>query len=140
MIKIKILSVGKTKETWLTDAIDEYLKRLTPVATIEFVWAKNDEQLISFIEQESDIVCLDAQGSLMTSEEFAGFLIKQLESHGSRLTLVIGGSDGLPGNIKAKYPLISLSRMTFTHQITRLVLIEQIYRAFEIWRGSKYHK
>ena len=140
MIRIKLLSVGKTKETWLNDALDEYLKRLTPVAAIEFAWAKNDAQLVSLIEQEPAVICLDAQGTMMTSEEFAGFLQKQLEMHGSRLTLVIGGSEGLPKEIKARYPLISLSRMTFTHQMTRLVLVEQIYRAFEILRGSKYHK
>lgn len=139
MHKIKLLSVGKTKEEWLDQAIDEYVKRLKPVAAFEFIWAKNDEQLLAFVEKESNVVALDAAGQQMTSEEFAVFLNKKLESGGSRLTLVIGGAEGLPPELK-KLPLISLSPMTMTHQIVRLVLLEQIYRGFEIARGSKYHK
>jgi 23S rRNA (pseudouridine1915-N3)-methyltransferase len=140
MIKLKILSVGKTKEAWLADAFDEYLKRLTPVAKIETVWVKSDEQLEALIEQEPAVVCLDAGGTMMSSEEFSQFLQKQLEEHGARLTLVIGGSDGVSEKVKRSYPLVSFSRLTFTHQIIRLMLMEQIYRAFEIARGSKYHK
>lgn len=142
MIKIKILSIGKTKETWLDQAINEYIKRLSPVAAFEFIWAKDDKQLLEFAGKESagSVVCLDAAGSVMTSEQFSSFLISKLEQAGSRLTLIIGGSDGLPLQLKRSAPLISLSPMTFTHQITRLVLMEQIYRAFEIAKGSPYHK
>lgn len=139
MHKIKLISVGKTKEEWLDQAIEEYVKRLKPVATFEFLWAKNNEQLLALVEKESNAVALDAAGQQMTSEEFAVFLNKKLEFGGSRLTLVIGGAEGLPPELK-KLPLISLSPMTMTHQIVRLVLLEQIYRGFEIARGSKYHK
>jgi 23S rRNA (pseudouridine1915-N3)-methyltransferase len=139
MLKLKLISVGKTKEEWLDAAIDEYTKRLKPVMAIEFLWVKNDEQLIAAVEKESGVVCLDAAGKQMTSEQFASFISKSFEDNGSRLTLVIGGAEGLPPKLK-NYPLISLSLMTMTHQIVRLVLMEQMYRAFEILKGSKYHK
>lgn len=140
MYKLRIFSVGKTKEEWLEEAIAEYLKRLQHTASIEFVWAKNDEQLIALVEKEETVVCLDALGQMMDSEKFSSFLIKQLETGGSRLSFVIGGAEGLPASFKKKYPLISFSLMTFTHQIIRLILVEQIYRGFEISKGSKYHK
>lgn len=140
MLKIKILSVGKTKEAWLDDALNEYMKRLQPIAAFEMVWAKNDKQLLELVGKEVHFVCLDAAGALMTSELFSSFLHEQLERNGSRLTLVIGGAEGLPPTLKKSAELISLSPMTLTHQVTRLVLLEQIYRAFEIAKGSRYHK
>lgn len=139
MLKLKLISVGKTKEEWLDDAIEEYVKRLKPSLAIEFLWVKNDEQLIAAVEKESGVICLDANGQQMNSEQFAAFVNKKFEDNGSRLTLVIGGAEGLPAKLKT-YPLISLSLMTMTHQIVRLVLMEQLYRAFEILKGTKYHK
>jgi 23S rRNA (pseudouridine1915-N3)-methyltransferase len=141
MYRIRILSIGKTKEEWLEKALAEYLKRLQAIAAIEFVWAKNDEQLLALAAKESHFLCLDACGQAMTSEHFSSFLIRKLESSGSRLAIIIGGAEGLPKELKhPRDRLVSLSPMTFTHQIVRLVLVEQIYRAFEIERGSKYHK
>lgn len=140
MFKLKILSVGKTKEVWLEEAIKEYVKRLTPLATLEFIWAKNDAQLLQFADKETALICLEVEGNSFTSEQFADFFSDQLQKGGSRLTFVIGGSDGLPKALKQRATLISLSPLTFTHQLARLVLIEQIYRAFEILKGSRYHK
>ncbi|HEV8052597.1 MAG TPA: 23S rRNA (pseudouridine(1915)-N(3))-methyltransferase RlmH [Parachlamydiaceae bacterium] len=140
MYKLRIFSVGKTKEDWLEQAIAEYIKRLQHTTAIEFVWAKNDEQLIALVEKEEAVVCLDALGQMMDSEKFSSFLVKQLETNGSRLSFVIGGAEGLPASFKKKYPLISFSLMTFTHQIIRLILVEQIYRGIEISKGSRYHK
>lgn len=140
MIKLKILSVGKTKEQWLNDAFNEYVKRLSASVHIESVWAKDDAQLIEWARKESFYLCLDPAGRLFTSEELAHFFVQQWEKGGSRLTLIIGGAEGLPTEIKQRGILISLSPLTFTHQITRLVLIEQIYRATEIQKGSQYHK
>jgi 23S rRNA (pseudouridine1915-N3)-methyltransferase len=139
MLKIKLFSVGKTKEQWLEDAIDEYLRRLKPTASIEFFWAKNDEQLLQLVEKEPLFICLDPNGKMMTSEQFSSFLISKLEEGGSRLSFVIGGPDGLPPILKKAF-LFSLSPLTLTHQLTRLILLEQIYRAFEIAKGSPYHK
>lgn len=140
MYRIRILSVGKTKEEWLEAAIAEYLKRLQQVATITFVWAKNDAQLLALAEKEENLICLDASGRMMDSVQFSSFLTKELEMRGARLTFVIGGAEGLPPSLKKEHPLISLSPMTFTHQMVRLLLIEQIYRAIEIDKGSHYHK
>jgi 23S rRNA (pseudouridine1915-N3)-methyltransferase len=139
MIKLKILSVGKTKEEWLELALDEYKKRLKPSLSLEFAWAKDDAQLMSLAAKEAYKIALDPKGQLMTSEGFSLFLLKQFELSGSRLTIIIGGAEGLPPEMK-QLPLISLSPLTLTHQMTRLLMVEQIYRALEIAKGTKYHK
>ncbi|MBS4168886.1 23S rRNA (pseudouridine(1915)-N(3))-methyltransferase RlmH [Parachlamydia sp. AcF125] len=140
MLKIKILSVGKTKETWLNTAIEEYQKRLQGQVEMEWVWAKDDPQLMALVSREPLVVCLDPQGKMLSSEQFSSFLMRKLEEGGSRLTFVIGGAEGLPLFLKQNKEAISLSLLTFTHQIARVVLIEQIYRALEIAKGSRYHK
>lgn len=141
MFKLKIITVGKTKEAWLSQGIQEYTTRLKNVMSIEWSLAKNDLQLDQYLEKEASYIALDPQGILMSSEEFSKKLHEQLLKKGSRLTLVIGGSDGLSKAQKNKADfLLSLSALTFTHQITRLVLLEQIYRAVEIEKGSAYHK
>lgn len=139
MLKIKILSVGKTKESWLEQGIQEYIKRLQPTAHIECIWTKNEEQLEQLADKEPSLIALDAGGRSMSSEEFSVFLNQQLIQQGSRLTFVIGGDKGLPAGLK-KSSCISLSSLTFTHQMVRLILLEQIYRAFEIQKGTPYHK
>lgn len=140
MIKIRILSVGKNKESWLDDALGEYVKRLKAKANIEFLWAKDDKQLVEWANRESLYICLDPKGIALTSEQFASFMQTKLEEGGSRLTWIIGGPEGLPAQLREHKLLLSLSTMTLTHQLTRLILLEQIYRAFEILKGTKYHK
>lgn len=140
MLKLKLISVGKTKEKWLEEAFQEYVKRLRPFVQIECLWAKDSPQLVEWAQKETFYLCLDPQGRTFTSEEWAQFLLQKWEKEGSRLTLIIGAAEGLPQELKQKGELISLSALTFTHQITRLVLIEQIYRAIEIKKGSHYHK
>ena len=140
MFKLRILTIGKTKEAWLDQAIGEYVKRLKPAASFDWVLAKDDEQLVQLVQKEPSYICLDPQGKQMPSEEFSHFLMETLVKEKSRLTFVIGGAEGLPLSLKKDRQTISLSLMTFTHQLTRLVLCEQIYRAFEIAKGSQYHK
>jgi len=140
MLKLKIITIGKTKDEWLDMALDEYLKRLKPSLSVEFFLAKTDDQLISLSEKEPLFICLDPKGKKMTSEIFAEYLHQKFVEGGARLSIVIGGSDGLPPQLKNHQHLISFSDLTMTHQLIRLVLIEQIYRAFEIQKGSKYHK
>ena len=140
MYKIKIASIGKMKESWLEEAFEEYVKRLRPSATIECVWFKNDEQLEQGIAEDTHVICLDPFGKEYDSVHFSGLLEESLLKGGSRLTFVIGGAEGLTADMRKKYPLISISKMTFTHQITRLILIEQIYRAFSILKKTPYHK
>lgn len=140
MIKVKVLAVGKTKELWLEHAIAEYLERLQNQVSFSFVWAKDDRQLLTLADKETLLLGLDPSGALMSSEKFAQFFAKQTIEGGARATFVIGGPLGLPETLKGKIPLVSLSPMTFTHQIARLILVEQIYRAVEILKGSPYHK
>ena len=141
MFKIKIFTIGKTKESWLSLANEEYHKRLKHQASIEWILCKGNDQLTELLEKESSWICLDPTGKTMTSQEFSLWFFKELEREGSRLNIVIGGAEGIPSSIKSKSKgLISLSKLTFTHQITRLILLEQIYRAFEIQKGSEYHK
>ncbi|MBS0648374.1 MAG: 23S rRNA (pseudouridine(1915)-N(3))-methyltransferase RlmH [Verrucomicrobia bacterium] len=141
MIKIKILTIGKSKENWLQEALAEYEKRLRPFCTFEWILAKNDVQLEEFSKKEGKFIALDPQGKSMTSEKFAAWLSKAAINYHSRLAFVIGGAEGLSPALKAQSSFLwSLSPLTFTHQITRLILLEQIYRAYEINRGSDYHK
>lgn len=141
MYKIKVYTIGKTKETWLQEALNDYEARLKSTLTFEWILAKNDEQLKQFLEKEAHFICLDPQGKECNSEGFSHFLLQTLQDCHSRLCFVIGGANGIPEVIKAKaHSLFSLSKMTFTHQITRLILAEQIYRAFEIDKGTAYHK
>jgi 23S rRNA (pseudouridine1915-N3)-methyltransferase len=141
IIEIYIYSVGKNKESWLTLALAEYEKRLKTAAKIHWVLCKNDSELEKQVGLESGWIALDPEGKTYTSEAFSSFLLKQVETDGKKLVLVIGSSDGLTPFLKAKAKsLLSLSKLTFTHQITRLVLIEQLYRAIEIGKNSPYHK
>lgn len=140
MLKLKIFSVGKTKEKWLEEAFKEYEKRLKPVMHIECGWAKDSQTLLEWAQKEPNVICLDPQGTLVSSEKFAEVLEQAWIKGGSRLTIIIGGAEGLPELLKKQFQLISFSPMTFTHQITRLILIEQLYRASEIQKGTQYHK
>lgn len=138
MYKINLYSVGKNKEKWLEAAIKLYCERLKNVLKIHFIWCKDNNQLLKAVEKEKFLICLDPKGKEVTSEQFSKILFDELEVSGCLLGLVIGDFMGLPKELKSK-KLISLSKLVFTHQICRLVLIEQIYRAFEIKKGSPYH-
>jgi 23S rRNA (pseudouridine1915-N3)-methyltransferase len=140
MLKLKIFSVGRPKERWIEEGVEEYIRRLKSQIIVECLWLKNDEQLAAALVKEPKVLCLDPFGIMLESEQFSKLVYKSFEEGGSRLAFVIGGAEGLPAECKKKYPLISLSPMTLTHQMTRLLLIEQIYRAAEIAKGSKYHK
>lgn len=109
--------------------------------SIEWVLVKNEEKLLELAQKEPLLLSLDPQGVSVTSEEFSRLFYTSLVKGGSRLAFVIGGPEGLPPKLKSKGPhLISLSPLTFTHQLTRLILMEQLYRALEIQKGSSYHK
>ena len=141
MYRIKIFSIGKTKENWLLEAILEYEKRLKAIMPIEWIFAKNNEQLRLFLEKETSFIALIPSSKEYSSEQFAQNLYLWLERFGSRLSFVIGGAEGIPSELEEKaFQKVSLSKLTFTHQIARLILMEQIYRATEIHKGSEYHK
>ena len=142
-LRVKIVSVGKTKEDWLNAAINLYEARLKNVIELEFQWVKDDAALLAAVGKcQTEMIILDERGSTCTSTQFASRLYDGLDTGGSRLTFFIGGAEGLPAELKAtqRQRLLSLSQLTFTHQMARLLLVEQIYRATEIRKGSGYHK
>ena len=158
-MKIKIYAIGKIKEQYLKDGINEYLKRISSYSNIEIVEvndskvkdnpnqsdiekAKNEEgdRVLKLIKNDF-LIGLDMNKQELTSEEFATFLNKKMVEGGSNISFVIGGSYGLSDALKKRCNTsISLSKMTFLHQMTRLILLEQIYRAFKILNNETYHK
>jgi 23S rRNA (pseudouridine1915-N3)-methyltransferase len=138
MLKVKIITVGRNKETWLTEALAEYKKRLIGNMDVEWIFVRDDPTLIEKINKEPLLIALDLRGKLISSVELSRKLFTEW---GSRIAFVIGGADGLPLEVVQRTSFRwSLSPLTFTHQIVRLLLIEQLYRAVEIERGSSYHK
>lgn len=140
MIRVKILTIGKTKESWLQEACHEYIKRMTPYLQLEWILVKTDQELVARAKKERELIGLDETGKLLSSVDFSKHILKAIERGGSELTFVIGGADGLPPELKQTLPLLSLSPMTFTHQMCRLILLEQLFRAFEIDKNSGYHR
>lgn len=140
MIKIAIATVGRPKEVWIEEGIAFFTKRLQPAIQVEFQLVKSAELLLPLLTRCGRAIALDATGREMDSEQFSSYLFREVEAGGARLTLFIGAAEGLPVEIKRSVPLISLSKMTFTHQTVRLLLLEQLYRAAEIAKGSPYIK
>ncbi|MBR2247711.1 MAG: 23S rRNA (pseudouridine(1915)-N(3))-methyltransferase RlmH [Bacilli bacterium] len=150
---IKIITVGSIKEKYLKDAIEEYKKRLSRYTKLETIEVK-DEGLVEekkAIELESTkiekhinerdyIITLEIEGKELNSIEFAEKLEK-IQIENSNIVFIIGGSYGLSDNIKKKSNWhLSFSKMTFPHQLFRVFLLEQIYRAYKINNNEKYHK
>lgn len=158
-MKITIACVGKIKEKYLTAGIDEYSKRLTPFCKLETiaineekmpedptpalkeqVLEKETQRLIAIIPENSYVVLLDVVGKQLSSPELAAKIDALTLAGKSHLTFVIGGAFGYTDALRRRADFaISFSKMTFTHQMIRLLLVEQIYRAFKISRGEKYH-
>lgn len=125
----------------MQEALDEYTKRLQGTIQIDWILAKSDKQLEQLLANERHYICLDPKGKAFSSEEFSKAIYNLFLKEGSRLQFVIGGAEGIPASIKNRAGLlISFSPMTFTHQMTRLIFLEQLYRAVEIQKGSSYHK
>ncbi|MBR6014371.1 MAG: 23S rRNA (pseudouridine(1915)-N(3))-methyltransferase RlmH [Selenomonadaceae bacterium] len=147
-MKITIIAIGRLKEKFLVEGTAEYLKRLKIFAKIEIreilecrTVEEEGKKILSQVPTNSWLCVLDVKGTAMTSEKFAE-KISELNLHGtSNITFVIGGAFGLSDEVrKAADFLLSISEMTFTHQMARFILLEQIYRAFKINRGEPYHK
>ena len=146
-MKIKICAIGRLKEKFLVDGVSEYLKRIKPFAKIEVAEIPEcktvkDEgaKLLAQILRDSFVIVLDVAGESLSSENFAE-KIAALSLHGvSSITFIIGGAFGLSEEVRRAADFrLSISPMTFTHQMARLILVEQIYRAFKIIRGEPYH-
>jgi len=157
---IQIIAVGKLKEKYLTDGIKEYAKRLAPYAKVtiqevadekvpetlspaqeEQAKEREGERILAHIRPDAHVIALAIDGQLWSSEELAQ-QIDRLTTYGcSQIAFVIGGSLGLsPTVLKRADQKLSFGRLTYPHQLMRLILIEQIYRAFKIIRGEPYHK
>lgn len=156
-MKIKIIALGKIKESFLKDGINEFLKRLTPYTNIEIIEItpieiKDDNLINKALEQESEkilaqtknnsfVITLEINGQSFSSENFASRINDIINSGYNEIIFIIGSSHGLSPNVSQRADLkLSLSKMTFLHQFTRLILIEQIYRTFKILNGETYHK
>ncbi|MBE7705436.1 MAG: 23S rRNA (pseudouridine(1915)-N(3))-methyltransferase RlmH [Cyanobacteria bacterium SIG29] len=156
-MNVKIVAVGKIKEQYLKDAIKEYEKRLTPFCSFSVVEV-NAEQIIDealnerYKELEADrilqqikpdsfVITLEILGKMFSSEDFAQ-KIKDISNSGvNDITFIIGGANGLHQKVSNISNLkLSFSKMTFTHQMIRMILTEQIYRAFKINNNEKYHR
>ena len=145
-MKITIIQVGKTKESSYQEIEAEFLKRLTPYADITTITIKTsdqkteNEQIQQKIPKDQIIIALDSRGQQLTSEQCAQVLEKYRDHEGGKITFLIGGPHGLTSETLAKAKFIlSFSKMTFTHQMVRLFLLEQLYRSFMILAGKSYH-
>lgn len=159
-MKITIVTVGKIKEKYLKDAIAEYTKRMSKYCKLEIVEvadektpdnasetvedmirSKEAERIMKYIKDDAYVITLEIQGKQLTSEELAD-KINTLGIQGtSHIAFVIGGSIGLGKEVlkRSNYAL-SFSKMTFPHQLMRVILLEQIYRSYRIINGEPYHK
>lgn len=150
---IKIITVGTIKEKYLKEAIEEYKKRLSKYTAFELIEVKDEgfveekkamtleaEKIIKYISPRDYIITMEIEGNMYTSEEFSKKLDK-IQTENSNIVFIIGGSYGLSDEVKSKAKLhMSFSKMTFPHQLFRVFLLEQIYRAYKIINNESYHK
>lgn len=159
-MKIKVITVGKLKEKYLKDGIAEYSKRISRFAKLEMIELADEktpdrasesenqkileiegQRILSKVGDRDFVIVLAIEGKTLSSEEFSKRLEEASIKGFSTLTFIIGGSLGLAQDVKNRANLsVSFGRLTLPHQLMRLVLAEQIYRAFTIQQGSPYHK
>ena len=159
-MQIRIIAVGKIKEKYLQEGIAEYEKRLRPYAKVQIVEIteekrpqsaspaiesaakeKEGERILDAIPEGSFVIALDLKGQIWSSEELAASFREWELTGQNQLVFVIGGDLGLSPAVLVRGNLrLSLSKMTFTHPLARLLLVEQVYRAFRILSGEPYHK
>jgi len=159
-MEINLICVGKIKEDYLKNGINEYLKRLKQYVSINIIevnesllpsnYSNKDienvkinegKNILKHVADGKTLITLDLNKKEYSSEEFADFIKNRIDNSGAKLYFAIGGSYGLSEEVKnrASYS-ITLSKMTFTHQMTRLIILEQLYRAFKINNHEVYHK
>lgn len=156
-MKIKIIALGKIKEKFLKEGINEFLKRLTSYASVsvlelspieikdenltEKILLEEGEKILSNIKPLDYVITMEIGGKQFSSEEFASKITTLTNDGVQEIVFVIGSSCGIGENVSKRANLkMSMSKMTFLHQFARLILIEQIYRAFKIIKGETYHK
>lgn len=156
-MKIKIIALGKIKEKFLKDGIEEFLKRLTPYSPVEIIELpaieiKDDnltqkvldeegEKILAHIKPQSYVITMEIEGKQLSSEDFSKKIEKLINDGTQEVIFVIGSSCGISQIVSNRADFkLSMSKMTFLHQFARLILVEQIYRAFKIMRHETYHK
>lgn len=159
-MKVTVIGVGKLKEKYLKEGVGEYAKRLSRFCDLQLVEVEDEQapetlsaaqeeqikrkeaaKIFGKLKEGAFLIVLDVKGFKKSSEEFASTLQSCFNSGRSNITFVIGGSLGLDPELVKKADLrLSFSDMTFPHQLTRLILLEQVFRAFKIIRGETYHK
>lgn len=158
-MKITIISIGKISASFLKDGIDEYTKRIKPYGTLSFIELKEDkvgdkpsdaerqqaiehegEKILKYLKPNQYMYLLDLHGKMLSSETLAAQFADLALQGKSDIVFVIGGPFGVSQALREKaHRSLSLSPMTFTHQMVKLLLVEQIYRAFKINRNEPYH-
>lgn len=156
-MKIKIIALGKIKEKFLQTGIEKFLKRLEPYAQVcvveinpieikdlnlvEKTLFQEGEKILAQIKPTNYVITLEINGNSFSSQEFANKIVEITNMGVGEIVFVIGSSNGLGKNISNRADLkLSMSKMTFLHEFARLILVEQIYRAFKIIKGETYHK
>ena len=157
---ITIIAVGKLKENYLKQGVEEYLKRLQPFAKIKIIEVADEPnseglsniaaeqvrqreagRISKHTKRDTFLICLDIAGETYTSEELANYFQKLMLTAKSDITMLIGGSLGISDELLNRSQIrLSFSKLTFPHQLMRLILLEQVYRVFKIIRGEPYHK
>ncbi len=156
-MKLRLICVGKISETYLRDGVDEYaarIRRYLPLTTVElkeekgggrkadprYLRDKEGERLLQRIPPEAFVVVLDERGKSLGSEELSALLERHMVQGTAEVALVLGGAYGLSEPVRRRADLLlSLSAMTFTHQMARLIVLEQLYRGLTILRNEPYH-
>ncbi|NJH86007.1 23S rRNA (pseudouridine(1915)-N(3))-methyltransferase RlmH [Staphylococcus agnetis] len=159
-MKITIIAVGKLKEKYWKQAIAEYEKRLSAYTKVEIIEVpdekapenmsdkeieqvkeKEGQRILAKVKPQSTVITLEIQGKMLSSEALAKEIDQRMTQGASDFTFIIGGSNGLHQDVMNRSNIaLSFSKMTFPHQMMRVVLLEQVYRAFKINRGETYHK
>ena len=155
-MKILLITVGKTDQQWLIDGISQYVDRLahfcqfemqvipdirnTRSMEVQVQKVREGEQILKLLQPSDDVYLLDDKGREMTSPDMARWLEKRMAQSTKRLVFIIGGPYGFSADVYDRVPgRLSLSKMTFSHQMVRLIFVEQLYRAFSILNNLPYH-
>ena len=144
-MKIKIAWIGKTKEPAIASLTEEYLKRIARYAQVEGITLRDEQDLLAKFSSpksaaKATLVLMDSRGKEFSSEQFAKFLGDYQDRNPLPLVFAIGGADGFSDAVRAAAQhVISLGKMTLAHELARVVLLEQVYRAFTILKGHPYH-
>lgn len=151
VVKVNLICIGKIKEQYFTDGINEYKKRLSKYCNLNIIelqeYSSNDINKNIALESEEiikkakgELVLFDIKGSIISSEDLSGMISKNKNFGGGEISFIIGGSNGVSDKLKGLCNKISFGRVTFPHQLMRVIALEQIYRGFTIIAKSPYHK